>query len=444
MARHQRQARSRRRRPQRKAGRESRGEPERWRAGSQALRITAMGRVGRPAGDAARTRRHARRPRRRAAPASARRAPLRQVGRCWRSARRGRSRGARPWPSGDARRPAGPSPTRHRTAGAAGALRAPGSAVAGRTASRSEGSVQVPAPSLSRRFGATEPGRRMSPGTASTGRPRSSAAVAVNSDPERPPPSTTTTASASPATMRLRARTIPAFGGTHGSCSDTRPPPAETIRSKRPPDARAAAGTPRRAHSRGPRWSHPRRPAPRGGRPHRCRAHPRRPRAPPRPRRLPPATRRSPSRRRWRSVTRRSPRSGPRLVARRRSPAGLDRRWPASPRPGGSGRTDLRSRSDGNRGPPPRQQTDRRRHVVAVDPAAELGVEPLGRGAANPPCAASMRRTPSRVRRGRTAQASRHATTSASVPGATSGWTARTSGVSRSPLTPVTCTGGSR
>ena len=69
----------------------------------------------------------------------------------------------------------------------------------------------------------------ISPGTASTSRPSSSAKSAVISAPERSRASTTTVARASPAMIRFRAGKRHGAGSTPGSYSDTTSPPAATI-----------------------------------------------------------------------------------------------------------------------------------------------------------------------------------------------------------------------
>ena len=78
----------------------------------------------------------------------------------------------------------------------------------------------------------------ISPGTAKTSRPSSSAKSAVIRAPLRSRASTTTVAAQSPATMRLRAGKRHGAGSTPGAYSETTSPVAATWRAS----SRFAAG----------------------------------------------------------------------------------------------------------------------------------------------------------------------------------------------------------
>ena len=78
----------------------------------------------------------------------------------------------------------------------------------------------------------------ISPGTASTSRPSSSAKSAVISAPLRSRASTTTVAAQSPAMIRLRAGNRHGAGSTPGAYSETTSPPPATCRAS----SRCAAG----------------------------------------------------------------------------------------------------------------------------------------------------------------------------------------------------------
>ena len=69
----------------------------------------------------------------------------------------------------------------------------------------------------------------ISPGTASTSRPSSSAKSAVINAPERSRASTTTVARARPAMTLFRAGNLHGAGSTPSSYSETTSPPAATI-----------------------------------------------------------------------------------------------------------------------------------------------------------------------------------------------------------------------
>ena len=84
-------------------------------------------------------------------------------------------------------------------------------------------------PTVSNAFVPAESGLVISPGTASTSRPSSSAKSAVISAPLRSRASTTTVAAARPATIRLRAGKRHGAGSTPGGYSDTITPDS-TIR----------------------------------------------------------------------------------------------------------------------------------------------------------------------------------------------------------------------
>ena len=71
----------------------------------------------------------------------------------------------------------------------------------------------------------------ISPGTANTSRPSSSARSAVISAPLRSRASTTTVAAQSPATIRLRAGNRHGAGSTPGAYSETMSPVAATRRA---------------------------------------------------------------------------------------------------------------------------------------------------------------------------------------------------------------------
>ena len=86
------------------------------------------------------------------------------------------------------------------------------------------------APSFSNAFEPTDRAFVISPGTAKTSLPSSSAKSAVISAPLRSRASTTTTASHRPAMMRFRAGNRHGAGSTPGSYSETTRPPSSIRR----------------------------------------------------------------------------------------------------------------------------------------------------------------------------------------------------------------------